>query len=63
MSNARLSFTASCMSASTFSLHYDLIERNLDRPLIADDVEEVVVDGIAHVVLRDFVRPEIDDVM
>jgi hypothetical protein len=51
------------MSASTFSLHYDLIERNLDPLLIADDVEEVVVDGIAHVVLRDFVRPEIDDVM
>ena len=40
-----------------------LIDRHIDALLIAKDIEEIVVDGVAHLVLSDVVRPDIDDVM
>ena len=40
-----------------------LLNRNLDSLLFPDYIEEVIVDRIAHIVLRHVVRPNIDDVM
>ena len=37
--------------------------RNVDPLLVPDDVEEVVVNRLAHIVLRDIVGPDIDDVV
>ena len=39
------------------------INRQFDAVPIAQHVEEVVVDGVAHVVLGDLVRPDIDDMV
>ena len=40
-----------------------IFDRNVDSLLVPDDIEEVVVNRVAHIVLRNLVRPNIDDVV
>src|SRR5580704_16562368 len=40
-----------------------MFDRNVDSLLVPDDIEEVVVNRVAPIVLRYLVRPNIDDVV
>ena len=39
------------------------LEGQFDAQLIAKDIKEVIVDGVAHIVLSDVVGPGVDDMM